>query len=286
MPKEFKLGAITGERLEYWLPKDFFRKVAPREGRIVAEAFCESDADKVIRDIATDATNEWNKAAATERVVDEYRHVKRAGTFSYYTARQIKTFEAAEKRLPKEREHADQLRELTDRIIGELKRLRVRGVKGRVPVCVYPMGGSLRKTPRENRRSFAIHERFHADVSREAEKAGVTENHNRQCLNPGAAMAALDYAYSPALHMAGELMSNYPPHALEELLARAEEVRVACKRGTKDCAAVRKRIAGELELAGPAMMENFDRFTELVREHHGTPLNMARKLLRSCKVSR
>ena len=273
------LGAITGERLEFRVQPDVYKQIGPA----ASHGFCANDADEALKTVASAFIEKWNAAKKTRSMVEEWKHRKAAGIYHDLKPSAIDRFIAAEKRLKKEQSHSDWLEQLQKQMSEELARLRKRGVKGKIPLCMYPLGA---KRPRELRRSTAVHERFHADVARAAVKEGITGDYDGACLTLDRAMDIDSTAMLPVLHATAAMyLANDRSHALEEILARVEESRVACKRSEKDCKLVRKKISKELSSTTVAD-RGFDDFAQSIRENHGSPLNFARKLLRVCKVPR
>ena len=121
---------------------------------------------------------------------------------------------------------------LRTRIYAEEKKMRSRGVQGRIPVCVFRKDwqGRLNKY---QRRAEATHERFHADYRRRESERGLDDGDTCVIGNIGAELVyhmgdegRNAYGAGELLGWAGNNLSVLP----EEVLARTEEVRHACRK--------------------------------------------------------
>lgn len=159
-------------------------------------------------------------------------------------------------------------------------------VIGNIPTCVFPVGvGS-----RHERVAVATHERFHAQVRRLEAEAGVS-------INPGYDEACAKKAKALFLKETGDAGKRGLKAAkvldwgdpLEELLARTEELRQACRgKRPKHCAALRRDLSSSVRKYAEKTrdFEVLDDVETAVQAKFGSPTAFVRKALLACKVRR
>lgn len=178
--------------------------------------------------------------------------------------------------------------EMADAIYRDLARLEKAGtdVESPVPACMFRATGKEAARPRVERRTTAIHERFHADVRRAESRLGGDLNAlgcgvlAREQLREELGTPARE-----ALLAAGLL--RWSP-TLEEVLARAEEVRKACLRSDADCQETRARFTNDMArfkkagMVGGVSDDVIPRFADAVVAQYGSPMGFVTQTLRVC----
>jgi hypothetical protein len=270
-----QLGAITAEaRLEYFLPSSIADAIAGKGNY----AFC-MDADDLLRTAMIQASAAGAKAT---RAMSERSRIENLRNYGYDEAVIVSEAKKREARAKRQGKTGDAFIDLATTVQKEIAQLRSKGVKGVIPVCINRSSGKRGKElPRFHRRANAIHERFHADVRRVEADAGVDKFSCYKRLDELTAkyMAGNNLRY----HSLSRFAQMKSKLATEELLARVEEVRSACrtKRRAKDCEDTLMDIVKYMpEPEGFA----FIAMTQGVEKDYGTPLNVVRAAVRSCKV--
>lgn len=243
------MGAITGERLEYWVPGS----VMDALGAARAMAVCFPDAEGFIRSLTYTAARQGARLKTAIRVQE-------GGFSERLTAKYARSMKLAQGK-------ADAILPLIEQVKRELLTLRGNEVYGNIPVCVYRATGKKGGKERFERRSTAMHERFHARVRRfEAEK-GVQE----RSLGPRMLkMLESDFGAlgTQAIALARIHKWSASERTLaEEILARVEEIRQSCVRSKDDCASIKAQfqriessVSGKYRVGGQLAV--FDRTME------------------------
>lgn len=254
------LGAVTGERLEYWVPGSVMESL----GLARAMAVCFPNTDEFIRALMYTAAKEGARLKTAVRIQE--------GQFSD----RMKTKYARSMKLAQGK--AEAILPLIEQVKGEVGFLRANGVEGSIPVCVYRATGKKGGKERFERRSTAMHERFHARVRRfEAEK-GVQER------SLGPRMLKLMEADFGDLGTQAIALARIQKWAqsdrtlAEEILARVEELRQSCVRSKDDCASIKAQfhrieqsVSGKYRVSGQVAVfdRTMERLTDEVVKRYG-----------------
>lgn len=206
------LDAITGERLEYRLPRDLYDAL----GFGYAQALCFKSGDEFLR----------SSAQAMAKLSDS----KSKKTTAAHQPALRQKYEAFRKQY-----------------VDELARLRSGMVTGSVPVCVYPQAeapvpAAKRDETRTIRRATALHERFHADMERWRQRRSA-EGKLPDFGFLADFVESLPGGKVALKHSIRVFAQGGDPDAgAEELLARVEELRQVCKSGEAECDRIRANL--------------------------------------------
>jgi hypothetical protein len=273
MGKRSALGAITGKaRLEYYVPAS----MADALGGKGTSATCHVSVDKLIPYLRYEAERAPLKAQGAENRRARIPNLRSYGYDEATSAAAEKKELAAKKRAAKA---GNAYGDLLKVIEAEVEKLRKRGVKGPIPVCIgRTTGRSGKSAPRGERIANAVHERFHADVRRIEADLG---------LEPFACSELVRKDLEPirSRELWSQSFQNYSRGNLrtvdEELLARVEETRFACSRKkTKYCA---ETITDIVKWMPEDRGREFGTLMAGIKKQHGTPLNVFRKACRRVK---
>jgi len=270
-----QLGAITAAaRLEYFLPSS----IADKIGGTGNYAFCMNAEDLIKVAINRGDVARYKSARAT----GEKSRIENLRTYGYDEATIAKEAKKREAKAKREGKVEDAFYDLAELVRKEIKALRDKGVRGEIPVCINRVTGKRGSgLAREMRRANAVHERFHADARRVEVDNGVES---------GACYKRLDALVDPYIggtplryHALSRFANMRSKYATEELLARVEEVRKACKtkRAKTDCDLSLINIIKYMPEAEATAFANL--VTGIDRDY-GTPLNVVRAAVRSCSV--
>lgn len=270
-----QLSAITAEaRLEYFLPSS----IADGIGGTGNYAFC-IDAEDLLKTAMVRAAYAGSKA---NRAASEKTRIENLRNYGYDEATIAAEAKKREARAKRQSKAGNAFLDLATTVQTEIGKLRAKGVRGPIPVCINRSSGKRgSELPRFSRRANAIHERFHADARRVEVDNGVEKFACYKRLDELTApyMAGNNLRY----HSLSRFAQMKSKLATEELLARVEEVRSACrtKRRKTDCENTLLDIVKHMpENEGHA----FIALTQGIEKDYGTPLNVFRAAVRSCKV--
>ena len=292
--KSFK--AITGERLEYRVPGSVMDALGNRG----AMAACYRTTDDFMRVLDYAARTQERRVKVAQRGKEMYgppvvatpvpalpSHLGPLFDLPAMTAppraneRQVAAGKRYERKGKLAASKAGNVAEVQALLRKEEARLRDLGVKGAIPVCVGRTTGKKAGTERFERRSTAIHERFHADVRRYEARKG---------LQPGVLDARmlkmLETEFGEVGRQAVALSninkwSRTNRAAAEEVLARVEEIRKSCVRSKADCDAIKnqfhtreQRISGKYRVGGELMRfdHTMERLTDAIRSKYSGAL--------------
>lgn len=289
MRRRTRLGAITGERLEYRLPASVF--LALTKGQ--SQAVCFDNAEGLLLLARTKAGREQRASDFEKAYAGK---IDPAAMSELNVAMGADRVIAAKKRLEKRAatkgKKAGSLTALVETMTKELYRLRAKGVKGKIPVCLYRSSGKVAEFPREQRRSTAQHERFHADVRRAEERLGARLDEANCNLQAREALAQVGPATKAALRFSRLAQWGTP---LEELLARTEEIRKSCLKGEKSCEETkgrfRKTVLNYASRVDSTLADNPGLLADAeaeIRARYGSAMGFVTQALRNptCKVRR
>lgn len=274
-----QLGAVTGPaRLEYVLPAS----IADKIGGTGNYAYCVSNAD----DLVTAVLEQGAFARAKSSIAtDREARIKSLSVYSYSEEVIADASKKAAAKAKREAKAGNAFTDLANQLRAEIGRLRSQGVKGPIPVCITRATGKRGAgLERYFRRANATHERFHADARRLEADADVDAYscYKRMDALTDPYIGNTPLRYHSLVHFA----SMKSKLATEELLARVEEVRQACerKKGKKqgDC---EPTITNIVKYMREPEARGFLELVRGVKADYGTPLNVVRAAVRSCKVS-
>lgn len=268
-----QLSAITGKaRVEYFVPAS----VADALGGKDNYAFCSFDVERLLGLVLYNAQKAERKAKSAASAKDRIENLRKYGYSDEVVAREAKKKAAAAKRAAKS---GNVFMDLVNEIEKDVAKLRARGVTGAIPVCFNRVTGKKSERIRAERRSTAVHERFHADARRVEVDGGVQK--------AASCFAQIEERLQPELtpELLRHSLEFYGRRqvAAEELLARVEEIRKACrtKRATTDCVETEAKVTRGMS---PEEKVAFTALREAVEAKYGTPLNVVRAAVRSCTV--
>jgi hypothetical protein len=262
------LSAITGERLEFFLPSKLADEVF---GDVRIRAMCAPDVEGTIRGMTTAANYHYTKweMRQEEKLRSMGLPVRPIPAEVLKKYRKDSTRRAAET--------------LVEQMVSERNQLRKRGVTGPIPVCLYR--NDLPRTStygsREGRRLLAAHERFHADARRIEQKIGVDYEGCEDSLTEMLDMRT-DPDRLPIWQWSARFFSPNSPTATEELLARVASIQDACGKNLPRCAEVESYINNDDFFGLPNLSEQFRKFHRDVKEKYGTPQNAMRA---ACRIA-
>lgn len=273
-----QLGAVTAKaRLEYVLPAS----IADKIGGTGNYAYCVADAENLIKSAMVRGAHASAKASIAAGRESRIKALTPYGYTQEIIERESKKAASKAKR---EAKAGNAFVDLAKEVRREIDHLRAQGVKGPIPACITRSSGKRgSELPRHFRRANATHERFHADARRVEADGGVEAyacyKRMDELTHPYVGTSPVRY-YS--LVNFAQMKSKW---ATEELLARVEEVRKACdtKKGTKqgDC---EPTIANIVKYMNEPEAKGFLELVRGVKKDYGTPLNVVRAAVRSCKV--
>lgn len=273
-----QLGAITGPaRLEYVLPA----AIADKIGGTGNYAYCVTNAEDMTKAVMVHSARAQAKSSIA---IQRERVIKNLTPYGYTQEIIDREAKKAAAKAKREAKAGNVFVDLAKEVQGEIEKLRARGVRGPIPVCITRGSGKRgSELPRFFRRANATHERFHADARRIETDAGVDAY---SCYKGMDAITGPYIDTTPLRHHALVHFANMKSKlATEELLARVEEVRVACerKKGIKagECAPT---IANIVKYMREPEARGFIELARGVKKDYGTPLNVVRAAVRSCKV--
>jgi hypothetical protein len=216
--------AITGKnRIELRLEEKLFKRVMDVTS---ARGVCSTDA---------------------ARTLESAKFALRSSEAKANTARAAADREQAAK-------NAEQLKNFVAELTQDLNQLEARSpTKRKFPACVYPSTGEYAREAgqetRFKRRGTAYHEQFHAAVRNIEAEHGLDAID--KCLSREAA-AILKKKYGEAFtlpySMAGRQLgwADHSSIRLEEVLARAEEIRKSCRRSVEDCDSINRFMESQM----------------------------------------
>ena len=212
------LSAVTGERLEYWLPGSVMDSL----GYKGAMAVCLPNTESALGNMKLGLHKQARRA---ERAA---KSVAYAG--EYMTEKAAKSYN---RRANIAKNKALSLVDTVKLLEAEVEKLRARGVAGPIPVCLYRESGKKAGTTRWERRSVANHERFHAALRRLEAKHNIGRYGLWRVM--GEVLDELPGAWEARAWASIEGWSKTHESLVEEILARTEEIRKACVRSQADC---------------------------------------------------
>lgn len=263
------LGAVEGEKVEYFLPAAIFNATAKDARNTVA--YCIKDVEAGLL---------ANLDYQAELAAWEAERARRRTQIRYQVGEQAKKAILAEKQAATKSKASSIFRQTADEIRKDLAAIRAKGITGPIPVCVYRTSGKYgdKALKTAEARATRFHERFHADSRREEYKLGVEPY---SC--DAGVKAVLGGELDPDLvAFSRTYWSPSGRAANEEILARVEEVENACAGDGADCNDVFARINDWFVSKGkPELAKKFYAVTRAVKKTHGSPLATFRA---ACKV--
>jgi len=270
------LGAVEGEKVEYFLPASIFNKMA--KGAKDTIAFCMKDVEQLVGYVDYQAALAERKAARATKAEAFYSNTE---LLERYAEDILSRRAKSSARTAKTKAKASGIfAETAAEIRKDVAAIRAQGITGPIPVCIYRTtgkhGGDLKTA---EQRANRHHERFHADTRREEYKAG----REPYACDSGIA-SVLGTALDPALTaFSRKHWVGFGGRAVnEEILARVEEVSNECGEGKDGCAKVAGRIndwfIGKKQ---PELAASFAKAAATVQARFSSPLGVVKA---ACKV--
>lgn len=238
------LSAITGERLEYRLPGS----VMDALGLKGAHAACFDSSDSFLRALLYTSAKQERKVRVAARGKEMYgpgaaaalpEHLRPAAEPEWLQASRARAGKRYERSGKLATAKAASLSDVIEKLRREEMKLRERGIKGAIPVCVGRSTGKKAGQQRYERRVTAIHERFHADVRRYEARKGIQPHKLERRLQQ---VLEQEFGVLGAQAIALAQIKKWSPRntsTAEEVLARVEEIRKSCIRSKADCDAIK-----------------------------------------------
>lgn len=257
-------GGVTGERVEYRVPAQVFTHL-----RITnAKAVCFPDHEKLAKVVGSQAKAAGGSAERLAQIALQGGQMgERAAKMSTSRGRKSDVMEAFQQVLER-----------------DLRRLRTAGVEGPIPVCLFRGTGKFAGESRERRRSVATHERFHADVRRAEVRLGAQLDKG-DCARTARALFRERLGPVGARALEQSVLAQWGD-ALEELLARTEEVRKACLRSDMECTETQARFASSFTSSTPRGAEFVNQAAAAVGAEFGSAMGFVTQALRACAAGR
>jgi hypothetical protein len=270
------LGAVEGEKVEYFLPASIFNTMGRNAKSTIA--FCMKDVEELLPYLDQQAAFSAMKAKRLESRGENYASV--AASNEWYREAAEKKAKAAARSAKTKAKAGDVYSQVADEMRKDVAAIRAQGITGPIPVCVYRTSGKYgdKALKSAEARANRHHERFHADSRRVEYREGVP--HYGCDANIA---SVLDGALDPALTaFSRTYWSPNGKASNEEILARVEETMEACGGSGEDCADVMGRIndwfVGKRK---PELAASFVQATAAVKAKHGGPLEVMKK---ACRV--
>jgi hypothetical protein len=230
------LGAIEGEKVEYFVPAAIFNSMGRDAKKTIA--FCMRDVEELLPFLEHKAAVSAAKAKRLESRSANYTTTAETNEwFRQVAEKKAKTTSRGAKTTAKA---GDIFAQTAAEIRKDIASLRKDGITGPIPVCVYRTSGKYgdKALKTAEARANRHHERFHADSRRTEYREGAA---------PYSCDANIARVLGDSLDPALTAFSRtyWSPNgksANEEILARVEEVLEACTGSDEDCADVTGRI--------------------------------------------
>jgi hypothetical protein len=271
------LGAVEGEKVEYFLPASIFNKLGT--GAKSAIALCFSNVEDVLPYILRQGMTASSKAKRMESRSAAYS--TSTNTESGYWASVAESRAKTAARSAKLQAKAGDVFEQTAaEIQKDLAALRAQGITGPIPMCAYRTSGKYgdKALKSAEARANRHHERFHADARRAEYKAGAKPH---AC--DGNITTVLGSDLDPELYaFSRRYWSPSGRAAAEEILARVEEAEQSCGNESGDCGDVLGRVNDWFISKGkPELATSFAQAVLAVKAKHGGPLEVMKKACRA-----
>lgn len=272
------LGAVEGEKVEYFVPASIFNSLA--KGAKDTIAFCLRDVEELVGYVDSQADLAERKSARSARMQEHYGTV--AQKDAYFREIAEKRATAAARAVKTKAKASGLFAKVAAEIRKDVAAIRAQGITGPIPACVYRTSGKYgdKALKTAEARANRFHERFHADTRREEHKAGR-----------GYHDCELDMAKVLGPDLDTELRGFSADYwtvrgraPVEEILARVEEVQNACS-GDEDaeaCGQVMGRINDWfISKRKPELAAAFTRVTAATKARFSSPLGVVRA---ACKL--
>lgn len=217
------LSAVTGERVEYWVPGSVMDSLGLKGAMAVCIPTLEHAKSRLQQLL--------RHQEYLVKTVTGYAQMW--GDTSHQSERAARVEKSYKRRAALASGKTGAIEPVLKQMEADERRLRDRGVKGIIPVCLYRSTGKKAGTQRWMRRSVAIHERFHAEMRRLEARNG---------LQPYQLWAVMDGLMDGTPHgrearrfAIAEGWASRQNNLTEEILARVEEIRQSCVRSQADC---------------------------------------------------
>lgn len=261
MAKPSITGGVTGERVEYRVPAQVFTHLKITN----AKAVCFPDHAQLAR------VAQAHAGAAARSADWMTQNAARYGVAQSRVEQKVK--DRARK--------ADVMEAFAQVLERDLGKLRAGGVEGPIPVCLFRGTGKFADESRERRRAVAIHERFHADVRRAEVRLGARIDKG-DCAKTARSLWRERLGDVGDRALAESALARWGD-ALEELLARTEEVRKSCLRSDVQCAETRARFAAQpTDRWGSRNASFVNDVADAVQREFGSAMGFVTQALRAC----
>jgi hypothetical protein len=271
------LGAVEGEKVEYFVPASIFNQMASNAKSTIA--FCIRDVEQLLPYLEQRARLEAAKAKRLEfqstaftDPLGPYASALGPGKGGYLES-VLESRGKTKARSAKTKEKASSiLMDTVAEIRKDVAAIRKSGVAGPIPVCVYRTSGKYgdKALKTAEARANRHHERFHADSRRVEYREGQPHygcDANIASVLGGALDPALT-AFSRTYWSSSGRASN------EEILARVEETMEACSGSGEDCNDVMARINDWfVAKRKPELAASFVQATAAVKAKFKKPIN-------------
>ena len=267
------LGAVEGEKVEYFLPASIFNAMA--KGAKDTIAFCMQDVEELVGYVDYQASVAERKATRSAKMQEHYDTVAAKGG---YTGSVAESRAASAARSAKTKAKAGGLfAQVAEEMRQDVAAIRAQGITGPIPVCVYRTSGKYgdKALKTAEARANRFHERFHADTRRAEYKAGRPHH---DCELEMAKVLGDDL--DPELRaFSATYWTNRGRAAVEEILARVEEVHQTCYgEDTSGCSDVIGRVNDWfVSKRKPELAASFIRATTAVKKRFSSPLKLVEK---------
>ncbi len=271
------LGAVEGEKVEYFVPASIFNGLA--KGAKDTIAFCMKDVEELVGHIDYQADLAERKAARSTRMQEHYGTV--AARDEWYREAAEKRAASAARAAKTKAKAGDLFSEMASEIRKDVAAIRAQGITGPIPVCVYRTSGKYGDKALKTAEAKAnrFHERFHADTRRVEYRAN-RPHHDCELDMARELGADLD----PALR--GFSADYWTPRGrapVEEILARVEEVHQSCYGDdVSGCTDVIGRVNDWfISKKKPELAASFAKTVTGVKRRFSSPLEVVKK---ACKI--
>ena len=285
------LGAVDGEKVEYFLPAAIFNASASNAKKSIA--YCMRDVEAGLLGYL-----EYQSAVSLRKAERELRRAELHRELDVKSQQAVDELAArgervvpptgksallAARRAGSKAKAGDIFKQTADEIRKDIAEIRAKGITGPIPACVYRTSGKYGDKALKSAEAKATrdHERFHADVSRAEYRANQVPH---GCELQMAKLLGNDL--DPELRgFSADYWTNRGVAPVEEILARVEEVNKACyssEQSHEACNSVGSRINDWfIGKRRPELAASFSRVVAAVGNRFGTPLDVAKK---ACSV--
>ena len=267
------LGAVEGEKVEYFVPASIFNSLG--KGAKETIAFCMKDVEELVGYVDYQASVAERKATRSAKMQEHYGTV--AQRDEWYRAAAEKRAASAARAAKTKAKAGGLFSEMAAEIRKDVAAIRARGITGPIPVCVYRTSGKYgdKALKTAEARANRFHERFHADTRR-AEYRANRPHHDCELEMAKVLGDDLD----PELRaFSATYWTPRGRAAVEEILARVEEVHQTCYgEDTSGCSDVIGRVNDWfIAKKKPELAASFIRATTAVKKRFSSPLKLVEK---------